>query len=138
MKAFLRLTSRYAQVGLLCALLNNAVVIAADHLGYHYVTAVCAAFVLSTAVGYLLHSAYTFQVPASGTSGLRFVIANLTAFPLSMGTMLLLCGGLGLAASIAMPIATVLLFGWNFLLAHFAIARSPNAQEQKRAAATPE
>lgn len=123
MTGLLRITGRYAQVGLLCALLNNAVVIAMDRLGYHYVIAVCAAFVLSTAAGYLLHALYTFQVPASGTSGLRFVMGNLTAFPLAMATMFLLCSGLGLTASIAMPIATLLLFGWNFLVAHLAFAR---------------
>lgn len=128
MTSFLRLTGRYAQVGLFCALLNNATVIVADRLGYHYVIAVCAAFILSTAVGYLLHATYTFQVRASRTTGLRFVMANLSAFPVALATMFVLCSALGISASIAMPLATVLLFGWNFLLAHLAFARSASPQ----------
>ena len=118
----LRRTSRYAQVGLICALLNNVVVIAMDRVGYHYAMAVAVAFLTVTLIGYLLHTTYTFGVRASGTGGLRFMVANLSSFPLAMGAMFVLCSGLGLRASVAMPIATVLLFAWNFLIAHAAIA----------------
>jgi putative flippase GtrA len=123
MRHFLQRTSRYAQVGLLCALLNNAIVIGLDRLGHDYVISVAAAFFVSTCIGYVLHTSYTFNVVASRGSGLRFAAANLSAFPLSMGTMFILCGVLGIAAWIAMPIATMLLFACNYLLAHLALAR---------------
>lgn len=120
---FLKRTSRYTQVGLLCALLNNLIVFAMDHAGYQYVAAVCAAFALVTLIGYLLHSTYTFGVSASRAGALRFVGASLTSFPLSLGSMFVMCGGMGLSASVAMPIATVLLFAWNYALAHLTILR---------------
>lgn len=120
---FLKRTSRYTQVGLLCALLNNLIVIAMDHAGYQYVPAVCTAFLVVTLIGYLLHSTYTFEIRASRAGALRFVGASLTSFPLALGSMFVLCGGMGIRASVAMPVATVLLFGWNYALAHLAILR---------------
>jgi putative flippase GtrA len=113
--------SRYAQVGLLCALLNNLIVIGFDRAGYHYAVAVCLAFATVTAVGYLLHAAYTFKVAASGTALLRFFGANLSGFFISLLLMMIMCDGIGLSASVAMPIATVLLFVWNYAFATWAI-----------------
>jgi len=65
MMEFVKRTSRYTQVGVLCAVLNNLIVFVMDHAGYQYVAAVCAAFALVTLIGYLLHSTYTFGVGAS-------------------------------------------------------------------------
>ena len=121
MMEFVKRTSRYTQVGVLCAVLNNLIVFVMDHAGYQYVAAVCAAFALVTLIGYLLHSTYTFGVGASRAGALRFVGASLTSFPLALGAMFVMCSGMGLSASLAMPIATVLLFAWNYALAHLTI-----------------
>ena len=121
---FLRRTGRYAQVGLLCALINNAIVIGMDRIGYHYAASVTLGFFVVMVVGYLLHSAYTFRVTPSFGGWLRFVGANLSGFPLSMGSMFVLCDIIGISASVAMPIATVILFAWNYLLAHWLIGGS--------------
>lgn len=119
----LRRTTRYAQVGLVCALLNNAIVIGLDHAGHHYFVAVIVAYLNVVLLGYLLHAAYTFQVRASRAGCIRFLAANLTSLPLSMLLMFMFCDGIGLSASQAMPIATVLLFFWNFLLAQWVIGK---------------
>jgi len=119
----LQKASRYVQVGLICALLNNAIVIGMDQAGYHYAVCVVAAYFVVMIVSYLLHAAYTFGVRASGAGWVRFVTANLSGFPLSMMMMFILCDGIGLSASLAMPIATVFLFAWNFALAQWVIAR---------------
>lgn len=124
MMLFLRRTGRYAQVGLLCALINNAIVIGMDRIGYHYAASVTLGFLVVMVVGYLSHAAYTFRVAPSVGGWLRFVGANLSGFPLSMGSMFVLCDIFGLGASVAMPIATVILFAWNYLLAHWLIGRS--------------
>ena len=113
--------SRYVQVGLLCALLNNLIVIGFDRAGYHYAAAVCVAFIAVTAIGYLLHAIYTYRVPPSGAALLRFFCGNVSGFVISMLVMMVLCDGIGLSASLAMPIATVLLFAWNYALASWAI-----------------
>lgn len=113
--------TRYAQIGLLCALINNLIVIGFDRAGYHYVLAVCVAFLTTTAIGYVLHAAYTFKVARSRPALLRFFGANVSGFFISMLMMVVLCDGLGLSPSLAMPIATVLLFAWNYALATWAI-----------------
>lgn len=124
MTQFLRRTGRYAQVGLVCALINNAVVIGLDHYGVHYALSVTLGFLIVTIAGYLLHCTYTFSAKATLAGWIRFVTANLSGFPLSMGSMFLLCDVVHLSASVAMPIATVLLFAWNYLLAELLIGRS--------------
>lgn len=123
---FLRRTSRYAQVGLLCAVVNNLIVIAMDFAGYHYLPGVIVSFAVTMFLAYVLHAGYTFEVRPSSTGGLRFAAANLSGFPLSLGAMYVLCDRVGLRASIAMPIATVLLFFWNYLLAHWVLVGRPS------------
>jgi putative flippase GtrA len=127
----LRRVGRYAQVGLLCALINNAIVIAMDQAGFHYAISVIVGFLVVMLVGYLLHAAYTFGVPASGSGWLRFVTVNLSGFPLSFGLMFLLCDAIGLSASLAMPTATIVLFAWNFVLARWVIAGPAAAHRLK-------
>ena len=120
---FIQRTGRYAQVGLICAIINNLVVIGMDRLGYHYAMSVTVGFLIVTIVGYLLHCAYTFRARAVVSGWMRFVIANISGFPLSMGSMFLLCDVAQLSASVAMPIATIILFGWNYLIADWLIGR---------------
>jgi putative flippase GtrA len=103
-------------------LLNNAIVIGMDQAGYHYAVSVAVAFLVVMLVGYRLHASYTFEVEASRGGWLRFLLVNLSGFPLSIALMFVLCDGVGLSASLAMPIATVLLFAWNYVLAHRVIA----------------
>jgi putative flippase GtrA len=122
MTAFLWRTSRYAQVGLLCALINNAIVIGMDRLAYSYVLSVTIASFVSLTVGYLLHATYTFRAPATVGGWLRFCAANVSGFLLSMTLMFIMCSIIGLSASLAMPIVTLILFVWNYLVAHLVIA----------------
>jgi putative flippase GtrA len=85
----LRKASRYAQVGLLCALLNNAIVIGMDQAGFHYALGVMAGFIIVMLIAYLLHASYTFEVRPSPRGWLTFVGANLSGVPLSMGFMVI-------------------------------------------------
>jgi putative flippase GtrA len=120
--AFLWRTGRYAQVGLLCALINNLVVIAMDRLGYRYVLSVTLASLTTVTIAYLLHTHYTFRVQATVNGWLRFAAGNVSGFLISMTLMFICCDLIGLSASIAMPITTALLFLWNYLVAHLTIA----------------
>ena len=121
MSRVLRETSRYAQVGLVCAILNNAVVIVMDRAGFHYMLAVVTAFLSVTLVGYVLHSIYTFAASVRRSALAKFAAASLVGACWSMLLMILLCDGLNLSATIAMPIATLLLFAWNYGAARWAI-----------------
>jgi len=124
--------TRYAQIGLLCAVLNNLIVIGFDRVHIHYAVAVGVAFLATTSIGYLLHSIYTFRTPPSVLALTRFFGANVSSFFIAMAMMVGLCDGFGLRPSIAMPIATILLFAWNYALATWAIvgwrfkARAPS------------
>jgi putative flippase GtrA len=118
----LRRPSRYVQIGLICALLSNALVIGLDQLGVRYLVSTISATLTVTVVGYLLHSAYTFRVTPSFAALLRFFGATAVGSCLAILLMIILCGGFGLVASAAIPIATVIMFIWNFAFASWAIA----------------
>jgi putative flippase GtrA len=118
----LRRPSRYAQIGLICALLSNALIIGLDQVGVHYLVSTVAAPLVVTGIGYLLHCAYTFEVPRSFPALIRFFATTAVSSLLAILLMVILCSGFGLSASAAIPIATVLLFGWNYALATWAIA----------------
>ena len=121
MTAFLWRTGRYAQVGLLCALINNAIVIGMDRLASPYPLSVTVGSIVSLTVGYLLHAAYTFRARATFAGWLKFGAANVSGFLLSMALMFVMCSLVGLSASVAMPLVTVILFVWNYIVAHLII-----------------
>jgi putative flippase GtrA len=115
--------SRYLQVGLLCAGLNNAIVSGLAATGTHYAVGLVLAFVLVTALAYRLHAQYTFAAPFAWGGLARFYGANLAGFAISAALMALLCSGLGLSATLAMPLVTMAMVAWNLLSARWATAR---------------
>ena len=123
--------TRYAKIGLVCALLSNAIIIGFDQLGIHYLLSAIVATAVATIVGFLLHSAYTFRTPPSFRAFLRFVGGTALGSSLAILLMILFCDGLGLSASAAIPIATIILFAWNFILAHWAIRGSARLKSQQ-------
>lgn len=123
---------RYTLVGAVCAVAHNAIMIAADQAGIHYLLGTVISFLAVTPLGYLLHSRFTFAEPLRLKAFMRFVGGVATAYPISVALMIVFCSGLGLPVVIATPIATVALFVWNFAAAHWAILprfylRSPAA-----------
>jgi putative flippase GtrA len=127
---------RYTSVALFIAVANNVVMIAIDMLGGHYLLGTAAALVLMTPVAYVLHSWFTFGEPFSLAAFGRFSSGVLAAYPLGLFLMVVLCSGLRLPVIVAAPIATVALFAWNFLAAHWSILRRFNFVEGKVGSAT--
>ena len=78
-------------------------------------------FSVTTPIGYAIHSAYTFEAQYSARRLQRFMAGAVSGFVVSAALMVLFCSGLGLAVAVATPIATVLVFFWNFALARWAI-----------------
>ena len=113
--------ARYVVVGGVCAVAHNAIMIGGDWLGVNYVTMSFVSFLLVTPLGYLLHSAFTFAARMSWVGLLRFASGIAAGFPISLLSMVVLCTGLGLPVWIAAPIATLILFIWNYASAHWAI-----------------
>jgi putative flippase GtrA len=121
MKLFSYKPARYLIVGGTCAVAHNVIMIGGDWLGGHYLLMSCVSFLLVTPLGYLLHSAFTFGERLSWIGLLRFASGIAIGFPISILSMVLLCTGLGLPVLIAAPIATLILFVWNYVTAHWAI-----------------
>jgi putative flippase GtrA len=112
---------RYTLMGLICAMCNYAIILAVDAAGGHYLLATLIAFVVVTPLGFVLHSRFTFAEPLRWTSFLRFAAGVASAYPLALLSMVVLCSGLKLSVAIAVPIATAVVFLWNFTTAHWAI-----------------
>jgi putative flippase GtrA len=118
---------RYTQVGGLCAVANNILVIGLNLAGGPLPLTLTIGFVGVTALAYVLHSLYTFRVALSTAAMVRFYLANVGGFCLAAAVMAMLCRGMGLGAPIALPITTVVMFLWNFVSARYAVLRRVRA-----------
>ena len=124
--------SRFFSVGLLCALLHNAIMIGGDRLGLHYVAASLVSFAIVVLVGYLLHSAWTF--PGAQRGGMPFARYALTMalnLPLSLAGMFVLVDLAGLGVPLAAPAVTVMLAAFNFVGGRWAL-RAGRAQSRRQ------
>jgi len=119
--SFISRTARYTIVGGVCAATHNIVMILGDFAGAHYVPMTLVSFSLVTPLGYLLHCGFTFGERLSLQGLLRFTSGVAAGFPLSLAVMAILCSGLRLPVVVAAPIATAVLFLWNYASARWAI-----------------
>lgn len=90
-----------------------------------YPVALILSFCITTPVGYLIHSIFTFEKARSWLRLQRFLLAAIMGFMGSIMLMVLLCTGLRVPVIVATPVATVLLFLWNFTSARWAIRQDP-------------
>lgn len=112
---------RYTLVGLVCALANYAIMLAVDFGGGHYLLGTLISFSIVTPLGYVLHSWFTFAQPLRLKAFLRFAASIASTYPVAVVMLAILCSGLRLSVALAVPVATVALFFWNFVAAHWAI-----------------
>jgi putative flippase GtrA len=112
---------RYTLVGLFCVIANNAILIAVDLAGGHYLLGTVVAFLVVTPTAYGLHTYFTFKSEPSIRAFVRFSATVATTYPIIILMLALLCSGLRLPVTIAAPIASAVMFLWNFVAAHWAI-----------------
>lgn len=112
---------RYFAGGAFCAILHNAIVICATQAAIAYPVALILSFCVTTPVGYLIHSAFTFDKARSWIRLQRFLLTAIMGFLGSTVLMVLLCTALRVPVIVATPIATVIVFVWNFTSARWAI-----------------
>ena len=113
--------ARYLVVGASCAIVHNLIMIIGDWAGGHYLPMSFVSFAVVTPLGYWLHSGFTFSEQHSLRAFMRFAAGVAAGFPISLLTMAMLCTGFNVPVVIAAPVATVVLFAWNYLSAHWAI-----------------
>lgn len=118
--AFAGLTARYTFVGTICAVLNNILIIGGAFFGISYLVMSFISFGLLTTFAYFMHTSFTFRERRSARGLLRFSSGFATGFPVFI---LLMAGlsGLGMSVAVATPLSTVLIYVWNFALAHWTI-----------------
>ncbi|MGH8691148.1 MAG: GtrA family protein [Burkholderiales bacterium] len=108
--------ARFFTVGLACALLHNAIMIGGDWFGLHYVASSFVSFAIVVAVGYWLHSGWTFRASVrGGPSFARYALVASANLPAALAGMFVFVDLAGLSVPIASPLVTVLLFGMNFV-----------------------
>jgi putative flippase GtrA len=123
---------RFFSVGLLCALLHNAIMIGGDWFGLHYVASSFASFAIVVLVGYLLHSAWTFPGAQRGAmSFARYTVTMALNLPLSLAGMFVLVDVARLGVPVAAPTVTVMLAAFNFIGGRWAL-RARRAQSTRQ------
>ncbi|MFY9658878.1 MAG: GtrA family protein [Methylocystis sp.] len=118
---------RFLLIGGLCAALNNALVIGLVWAGFGPLAASLLGFLPVLAVGFTLHSLLTFETAMSAAAFWRYALAMTMNFPAWSASLFILCDLLGAPIAFAAPTTTMLLVGWNFLSARWALERPKSA-----------
>jgi len=126
----IRTSGRYLAVGATCAVLNSVILIGLDRFGVHYVVSSLIAFVVVVAVGYSLHSWFTFRVRRGLSTFALYAVALAANYPLQVLMLYLLVDLARLPIVIASPISTLALAGWNVFATRWALVRRPPARTE--------
>jgi putative flippase GtrA len=124
--------TRYLFVGGTCAALHNAIVIGFDRLSIPYAASSGVSYVVVVTVGYLMHTAITYQASRYLSSFGRYAVAMAANYPITVGLLFLMVTIGGVPVPIAAPAGTIILFAWNFLSSRWAIVRQREANASQR------
>ena len=124
----------YGAIGAVCASISNVIVIAGSLAGIEYWNTTVLAFVLVTPLGYVLQSRFTFGVELSARRFVHFAGSVAVGAALFLALIGLFHGAFGVPVWIASPLATLLIFCWNYAASCWAI--SSVAKESLRSVAS--
>ena len=123
---------RFFTVGLACALVHNAIMIGGDGAGLHYVASSFVSCAVVVALGYWLHSVWTFpDAQRSRMSFARYAATMALNLPLSIAGMFVFVDLARLSVALAAPVVTVLLAAFNFAGGRWAL-RARRAQSRRQ------
>jgi putative flippase GtrA len=105
--------------------LSNAILIAFDHFGIHYVVSCVVAFGFTLILAYGMHTRWTFGAARSLIGLLRYGAAMALNLPVSVALFFVLVTLCGLPMVVAAPTATVILTLFNYLAAATLIGTRP-------------
>lgn len=114
---------RYFAGALLCAGINNVVLIGGDALALPLSASVFGSWFLGGVTGYVWHAKVTYRADMSLGGCGRFLAGAAAGVPLAWAVLLLFRQWLGWRMEIAAPVATVVLFFYNYVNARFAILK---------------
>lgn len=118
----LRTSFAYIAIAGICLVLHNAVLIGADHAGLALWLAVLLSFCIVAAVGYVLHTVFTFRSPPGLKAFGRYAIAMSANIPLAFVATWFWHDKAGLPMTLAAPLASICMLALNFVLGRWAIA----------------
>ena len=107
---------QYVTVAVVCAALNNAVLIAVSWAGFSLGIGLLSSFAIVLPIGYLLHVNLHSQAQASLASFARYGFAMLSNLPISALLLWVLTAIVQLPVRLAAPTTTIALFVGNYLL----------------------
>jgi putative flippase GtrA len=114
---------RYLAVGGTCALVNVAVLVAAEAAGLQLWGGIALSFGLVCTVGYALHASVTFAAPLAWSGFARYVAAMAAGLPISAALLWLFARVLGWPMPVAASCATIATFVLNFVSSRWAVLR---------------
>lgn len=120
--AWVQRTMSYGVIGAVCASISNLVVVAGSFAGMKYWNTTALAFVLVTPLGYVLQSRFTFGVGLSARRFIHFAGSIAVGAALFLALIGLLHSAFGVPVWIASPLATLLIFCWNYVALSWAIS----------------
>lgn len=105
---------RYLIGAVICAALNNVILIGGDALGFGYVLLSVTCFVVTGTFAYAFHSYVTFRKEMQVKGYFLYMAGILMGLPVSILFMHGLYDLLGLPMWIAAPLLTVIMFVYNY------------------------
>ena len=112
---------RYLVGGVLCALVNNVILIVGDLFGAGYLELTFLTFGITGTVGYVFHSRVTFRQVVGWASYGAFMAGIAFGIPVALVILTVLHSLLGLPMWIAAPALTGLMLVYNYVNARLAI-----------------
>ena len=112
----------YGAIGAVCALISNFMVIAGSLAGAEYWNTAVVAFVLVTPLGYVLQSRFTFGMELSARRFIHFAGSVAVGAALFLALIGLFHSAFGMPVWIASPLATMLIFCWNYAASYWVIS----------------
>ncbi|CAN2536610.1 D-inositol-3-phosphate+glycosyltransferase [Methylocapsa aurea] len=112
---------RYTGVSVICAVLNNMLLILLTAAGLDTLTAVLVNFAPMVIIGFVLQTSIAFEGALTPNAFLRYCGVMASNQPLWFGSLFLLCDIVKLPVAVAGPAATVGIFFWNYVATHWAM-----------------
>lgn len=110
-------------IGAICALFNNILIIGLVWRGFGYVSATFIVYLPSLLLGYFLHCFLTYKSPPRWASLTRYTFSMLANYPLWFLSLYCFIDLLRAPIEAAAPVATILLFFWNYMSAGWVFSK---------------
>lgn len=128
MRAHLARIPRYTVVSIICALVHNAILIAADAAGFGIVACQAVSAAVLLPVGFCLQARFTFACERSWRGFARYSAALITNFPVALLALWLSRDLAGVPMWVAAPFSSLVLYFWNFATSTWALTPQKRVQ----------